>query len=256
MNEKILNNLGFDIKEARVYLASLELGPALVTEIAKKATINRTTAYHILEKLCVQGLVSRASGQAAKRKYTPESPAQLLSLFQGKQKNLNKKIGMVKNLLPVLDNLYKDKNKPMMRFYEGIDGIKKIYLETLKSKEEVLAIGDIDEWQDKDFQKWVRYYAKKRAANKIHERGLITATQKGKEWVKNYPANKKYSQFRWLPKDRFPYMGSEVDVFEDKVVIVLLKKPHRLGVLIQSPELARIIKTLFELAWEAVEKYN
>ncbi|EFK94975.1 transcriptional regulator, TrmB [sediment metagenome] len=256
LNEKNLCDLGLKVKEARVYLATLELGQSLVTDISQKAAVNRTSGYHILERLCVRGLVIRTSGQGAKRKYAAEPPAYLLNIYEGKQKNLTRKIEKIKTLLPALNNLYKDKNKPVIKFYDGSEGIKKVYLETLKSKEEILAVGDIDEWENPVFNKWIRQYAKKRAARKIYERGLITATEKSAAWVNNYPATKKYSHFRWLPKDRFPYLGSEVDIYEDKVVVVLLKKPNYLGVLIQSAELARIMKTLFELAWEAAEKYN
>lgn len=58
MLAKILQNIGLTEKEAKVYLACLELGPQPVSEIAKKARINRVTAYDILEKLLKKGLVN------------------------------------------------------------------------------------------------------------------------------------------------------------------------------------------------------
>ncbi|MFH1456634.1 MAG: helix-turn-helix domain-containing protein [Patescibacteria group bacterium] len=256
MDEKTLIKLGFNIKEAKVYIACIELGPSFVTDIASRSAINRTTTYHILEQLCIYGLISKTSGHASKKKYSPEHPINLLYFFENKQKTASKNTEKVKLLLPFLSDIYKSKNKPIMKFYEGTDGIKKIYSETLKSKTEILAIGDIDEWEDKNLKNWVKQYAKKRTSNKIYERGLITSTEKGINWVTKYPATTKYNNFRYLPKEKFPYLGSEVDIFEDKVVIVLLKKPNRLGVLIQSKELSTVMKTLFELAWEAAEKYN
>ena len=53
LDEKQLKSLGFSEKEARVYLALLELGPSTTTEIARKSKINRTTGYDILESLAL-----------------------------------------------------------------------------------------------------------------------------------------------------------------------------------------------------------
>ena len=53
-----LQELGLSEKEARVYLALFELGPSVVSGLAKKAGINRSTTYVILETLAKRGLVS------------------------------------------------------------------------------------------------------------------------------------------------------------------------------------------------------
>ena len=42
MLEKILKNIGLNEKEAKIYLALLELGKSKVPEIAKKAELKRT----------------------------------------------------------------------------------------------------------------------------------------------------------------------------------------------------------------------
>ena len=48
----ILQNLGLNPKEAAIYVAAMELGTAsAVSIIAKKANINRTTAYDILRHM-------------------------------------------------------------------------------------------------------------------------------------------------------------------------------------------------------------
>ena len=57
MKEK-LEKLGFSPKEADVYISLLELGSAVVSDVAKKAGINRSTAYVLLESLEKKGFVS------------------------------------------------------------------------------------------------------------------------------------------------------------------------------------------------------
>jgi sugar-specific transcriptional regulator TrmB len=61
--ENLISQLGLDETEGKVYLALLELGPATVDEITKKAGINRTLGYYALEKLGWYGLVDRATGK-------------------------------------------------------------------------------------------------------------------------------------------------------------------------------------------------
>jgi sugar-specific transcriptional regulator TrmB len=55
--DKLLQ-LGLSEKEAAVYLALLSLGKGTVTSITRKAGINRTTGYDILNALATKGIVS------------------------------------------------------------------------------------------------------------------------------------------------------------------------------------------------------
>ena len=50
-----LRAFGFDAKEARVYLAGLELGPTTVLELSRRTQLARTTLYPILEDLLSTG---------------------------------------------------------------------------------------------------------------------------------------------------------------------------------------------------------
>ena len=51
-----LQQIGLTEKEAKVYLAALELGEKAVQVIAQKAGVNRATTYFILESLIEKGL--------------------------------------------------------------------------------------------------------------------------------------------------------------------------------------------------------
>ena len=74
--QKSLEFIGFSEKEVLVYLALLELGKGTVTQISKKAGINRPTAYHVLSSLESKDVV-KASGKEPKQEYVAESPDQI-----------------------------------------------------------------------------------------------------------------------------------------------------------------------------------
>ncbi|MEI6144413.1 MAG: helix-turn-helix domain-containing protein, partial [Candidatus Berkelbacteria bacterium] len=75
--EATLKNLGFSENEAKVYLASLEMGVSSAQEIAKKADILRTTGYSVLEQLVVRGVIIKTKKNSVNR-YFAESPESLV----------------------------------------------------------------------------------------------------------------------------------------------------------------------------------
>ena len=254
--EEHLKKLGLDENEAKVYLALLELGPALASEISKKASINRTTSYDILERLAGHGLVAKASGAGIRKKYSAEPPSRLTTFLKNKQKIYAKRAELAESFIPDLNLIYKEKKKPTIKFFEDTEGLKAIYNETLKSKEEILSILDLEGWTEEDLAEWGREYNKKRARLKIPERLLVLKSPEGIKWMKNYPTTLKYTEYRWIPKEKFPFFYTEINIYEDKVVVALLKKPHRIGMMVQSESFANIQKAMWNLAWEGAEKYN
>ena len=71
--QNAFQRLGLTRKESDVYFAFLSMGVGKVSDIAKKAGINRTNAYDILANLSKKGLVS-ISGKEPKQEYRCENP--------------------------------------------------------------------------------------------------------------------------------------------------------------------------------------
>ena len=247
-----IKKLGLEESEARVYKAVLELGSATVSEITAKAAITRTLGYHVLEKLSVQGLVDRASGRGKKIIYSANHPRNLLQYVRNNKNKWERRIVEAEQLLPELVSLYKIAEKPTIRYQEGVAGVKSIFSESLESKTEILSILDIEGWDTPEFRVWGKDYNTERSRKKIHERILILDTPKGREWMKYYRGSFKYTQYRWIKPNQLPGIidfGGEVNVYEDKVVMALLKKPNVMGVLIESSALSNILRGMFEIAW-------
>lgn len=245
-----IRKLGLNENEIKIYFALLELGPSLVSKIAQKAGINRTSCYDILERLVKYNLITYASGQGSKKEYSAMPPYNLISFLERKQKEKNKQLEKLKTKLPELKMLYKEINKPSIKFFEGTKGVKAIYQETLKSKTEILSVGDCEEWADADLISWGKKYNQERTRLKIKERVIIPNSSTTTKWFKNYPTSLKYTDYKILPKDKINFtFNGEINIYEDKLVIVLLKKPNRMGIMITSKDLVKILKALFEITW-------
>lgn len=105
INKDQLVNLGFSDKEASVYLALLELGPSTTTEISRRAKINRTTGYDILESLASDGLIN-ILGETKIQKFVAENPDKVIVFLENKIKKGEERLKQAYNLLPELFSIY------------------------------------------------------------------------------------------------------------------------------------------------------
>src|SRR3989338_10457851 len=110
-----LLEMGFSEKEAKIYMALLSLGKGTVSEITRKAGINRTTGYDILNDLVQKRLIS-VSGKEPKQEYIAESPDRIL---EEKAEQLK----LAKALIPQLKSMHTVAGRPKVRFYEGKQGL-------------------------------------------------------------------------------------------------------------------------------------
>ena len=76
-----LQKFGLSEKEAKIYLALLELGTATVSDIAEKAEINRSNTYVLLNSIAERDLVSisERNGYYTLKQLSPSACSRLLS---------------------------------------------------------------------------------------------------------------------------------------------------------------------------------
>lgn len=251
-----IKNLGLEESEAKIYLALLELGPSTVTNLTSKAKITRTLGYHALEKLSWQGLVNKISTGSKKIIYSAEHPRALLQYTKNKRGQWEKNLEKVEELLPDLISLYKISDKPTIKFKQGQQGVVDIYYESLESATEFLCVWDVDAWLNSGIFEYGNNYFKERNRRKKFARILVLDTLASRQWVKDHKFNLRYTEYRWAKPELMVGIsdfGGELNIYEDKVNIVTLKKPNQFGVIVQSKTLTNLMRALFELAWHVGE---
>lgn len=246
-----LQKLGLTDKEAALYLVTLEFGEASpVSTLARKAGINRTTAYDILENLVRRGLVV-TSEHKGYRTYRAQAPDQLVAHLQAESERYLRLSQEAKDILPELATHYHAlSDRPRVYFYEGEEGLVRVYEETLTSTEEIRAFANAQVNQDILGWYFPKYY-ERRAAKKIPIRGLLMDTPVDRELHRIDKTHLRES--RILPKSKLDFTP-EVNFFDDKIMIADWKE--KLGIIIESREITKLFKQVFELAWEAAEKYE
>ncbi|MDD5318523.1 MAG: helix-turn-helix domain-containing protein [Candidatus Pacebacteria bacterium] len=237
-----LTSFGFSKKEADVYIAILELGKGTVSQISRKAGINRTTGYDILNSLLNKNVVS-VSGKEPKQEYSAESPTNITEYLKKQAAALEEQIKESESLVPELNILHSKKNRPKIRFYEGIEGLKKVYEDTLTSPETIRAYATIDDMH-KALPNYFPEYYKRRAAKNIFILGIVPETELGKERSRRNTEEKREISF--VPADKY-YFSPEINIYGNKIMIASWRE--KLGIIIESEEIADAMKKIHDLAW-------
>jgi len=242
---ELLQGLGFKPQETKIYLACLQLGISPVSTIAIEAGIQRTEAYLILEKLHKAGIVSFIE-QNGKKHYSA------ISLEKFKKIQLEK-VKKFEALIPELKVLEKVSGRPKVQFFEGREGIKLALDDTLNQPRgsEILAYFTGEGYYQDD-PEFAKRYVDKRTKKGIKVRMIGADTLATRDWTQHDQAQLRTT--RLVPSDQFPFTN-EYDIYGNKVAIISLQD-ELLAVIIESESIVKTQKAIFELAWEAAEKYH
>ena len=246
-----LINLGLSEKEAKVYLASLELGSSSVAQIAKESKVNRATTYVILEALAKMGLVGKIE-EDKKTFYAASHPESLERIFEIQLKDINERRKSLEKILPdlrLVDN--KKSGKPIIKFYEGREGSitsnYEIYSQKIdqNKQEPIRLIYPKDKapiiFSKEEMEKARKVRLEKKIKSKVlcTSSGEVTSTEDGD---------------RLKIPDKYK-INADIDIYGEMVRIASLGKKLP-SILIKDKDIAETFKSIFELAWEGVKSLN
>jgi len=244
MLEADLQDLGLSKNESKVYLTVLELGASFVSSIANKSGISRVNCYYILDNLVKLGIVSSFTQNKIKY-YSIESPKILISKQQEKLQKAKK---ILPELLSITNSLA---YKPKIQYYEGLEGIKNIFEDTLSSKNELLGYTNLKDLPNVLTEDFLINYAKRKIDRKIKTRMLSPMSKEAKTYIdKYYPKqfNKNLIEIFYINSKEFKF-DYEITIYENKTAIVSLNPSELMGLIIESPLYAKTQKSIFNLAW-------
>ena len=238
-----LADFGLSENEARVYAASLAMGPTTVQKIALQANLKRTTVYAVVESLRRLGLMNTVV-DGFKRKYAPEDPERLEIILEQRKKHLTE-------YLPYLSGLFNLKGSSgMIKYYEGIAAVKNVYealIRDIKRNDRYMVIANQDQWLALD-ERHFRDFTERRARMDIDIRMLITDGKRAREW-KQYQKN--YNcKVKILPKE----VVFSVDiVITPQHMLIQPLHPPIMAMTIENEQVIQMQQELFEILWHSVK---
>lgn len=248
--KKVLLAIGFSDKEAQVYLATLTLGRGTASVIARRAHIQRTTSYQILNSLFDKGLVS-LTGKEPKQEYVAESPDRLQEYIKNQLEKKQKDLKQAESILiPQLKSIHNIENRPKVLFYEGKEGLERVYEDTLTSSEEIRAYASVED-VSVALPHYFPLYFKRRAAKGIPIRAIFPESPEARSLSKFNKEEKRISLL--VPNKEFSF-HPEINIYDNKVMIASWRES--LGIIIESTEIADAMKKIFELAWTEAQRLD
>lgn len=242
-----LIKLGLSEKEAKVYVASLEIGAATSDELAKHAKLNRSTTYVLLQELMKTGLVSTFK-KGKKTFFAPESPHNLTQIIERRRQELDEQKNLLQSFVPELLSLYTTSGvRPIVRSFEGKGGLITMRNEVLKTKtksKEIHVALAYDNMRALFTDAELMDFSSRRAKLGIKSYALYTKT--GDDVVLT-----KLQELKRVDKDKFPFT-SDIYIFGDSVAFASYGKDIA-GVIIESPSLAETMRSVFSVAWNSAQ---
>ncbi len=238
-----LAELGLAPKEADTYLAMLELGASSVQDIAKKAGINRTTTYVMIEALKKHNLVSTFE-RGKKTLFAAENPQHLVEILTRQMGTIQNKKSRLEESLPRLLAIFNTvEDKPKVRFLEGEEPVREIMNEVGMSREEMWEMYAVDEHLIEILNKLQTHETRVETSRRLRGRSLITIKP---GFMLPY-FDTRNTEIRALDWSAHQFTG-DISLFKDRVYIFVYK--GRVGAIaIESKEIVEIIRALFEMAW-------
>jgi len=249
MVEKLLEELGFSDKEVKVYLVALRLGMQPASVLAKHLKMNRVTAYVICKKLIEKG-VANAVTRNNIQYFTVERPEALVKYAERQERAWEQRKKSVEKAVPEFSDYLRDVSSlPKVRFYEGIEGIKTVYEDTLSQGSPIRAFLTVDTIP-KDLKDYlVHTYMNELLERKIESQIVMSDSK----WARRYAVRdeKYHRKTVFVKPGRFPF-ETEIALYgKDRVAFISFREGDLTGVVIENQAIYNTLVAVFELLFEA-----
>jgi sugar-specific transcriptional regulator TrmB len=247
--EQDLKSIGLEEKEAKVYLAALELGPTSIQDLTEKSGIKRSTVYEMIKSLEEKGLISETS-KGKRRLMVASEPERL-------KQNITAKERLLKEILPELKSLNNIGNvKPNIRYYEGKEGLRQIYKDTLTTKNKLtLWVSPIQSMLETIGEDFLNSYVEERTRLGIWVNSVYITSQKVDDYKYLDPTTfeKTLRQIRFTSPDI--NIKNTMCIYDNKVAIISSRK-EGFGFIMESIDYAETMRVFHNLLWNTSKNYG
>ncbi len=251
MDIDALINLGLSDEESQIYLSLLTRGPSSASDLAKNTKVKRTYIYSVSAALVKKGLISQVK-KGKTTVFNSLSPDKLLTLAQEKKQKAAQAEQTLEAILPGLKTKFEVVDaKPVVTYYEGVEGVKKVYLDTIKEGKEIYSFmqnADIDP----NFREWLKnVYVQDRVKFNIRAKVILASGDFAEDYIKK--SKDLLREVKIVPNKKYPFQ-IEANIYGDKVAFMNFKsKSDPLGIIIENKDLAQTLLTFFNLTWDSIK---
>jgi predicted transcriptional regulator len=245
-----LQQIGLSEVETSIYLLLLKDGPSTPLILSRKTKINRTSIYRTTEKLIQKGLVSELI-ESNTTKYSATDPQYLSIIYQEEKNRLSKLETSLNATIHELSAMNLEASSPVeIKHYRGLDGLKQVLWNVLKSGNEKDVLGYAREFMeshiDAEFMETWRNEICKRG---MHNYELTNTPEDGHVWTANLEyVEKHYTQKYLSPK--ILEIHHQIWIYGDTLMYYNFENADFWAIEIINSEIALVQRQLFWIMWE------
>jgi len=238
-----LRQIGLSEKEAKVYLALLQLGRSTAYSVAVLAALKRPTTYLILDELVKTGFVVEIPS-AVKKLYEAKPPEEIFAMAKERMK-------VAESALPNIQSLARKKQgKTQTLYFEGLSGLEQALKYRINDQRGQEAIGFYAASSDMPAEATELTKAWEEDCKKynIKVRGFIP-----KKYLSSVSSKKDKElgrSFKPLPNESYSSRVS-LDTVGDMVRFIDTISPIPQATIIESAEAAKAMRQIFDRMWLA-----
>ena len=183
--------------------------------------------------------------------FAGEYPEKLLENIINKQSELKQREIEITGLLPELNAIFNfSAHKPRVKFFEGREGIKQIYQDTLYNNKEILAFLSIKEFDKQLLRQLYKEYVPLRIKKGIPAYVIAPGEPLSAEYKKR--DKDELRETRLVDPKKYPF-SIEIDIYNNKVSLMSYTANELFGVIIESEQVHKTMKFIFKLIWENIK---
>lgn len=235
-----LQDLGLETSESKVYITLLEIGEGFVSNVAKRAGVNRVNCYNILDNLVKKGLVL-SNSKKGYQSYRALPPRVLFN-------SIEEKFQAAKQILPQLETLYKSKEfRPTVNYYDQPEQIEKVIKTMLETEHELLGYTSLKNLIENFRDTVIKGISTRKNRAKI----LVPNNEEEKRMIDELKSKNflpQYFEVLAINPKEFNF-ESGVFIYEKRIVSISYEKEELLCVETESSVQAKTQQAIFHLAW-------
>lgn len=242
----ILKRAGLNEAQASVYGCLLKNGAMTPTELASYTKQSRENCYMITKKLAELGLIEQIGDKKAK--YRILNPSNLEVLVEKRRRIMAKNEKFVKeNISSLLDIFYANNEMPGARTLEGIEGVKEVFRDNLRTKKDIYFIRTTADkvLSGEENDNFLHNYRDQLPLLGIHTYAL---TPVNKEAIKKARTGRDEAiNFHriWMPQEDYT-APVEIQAYGDKVALIAFGETQ-MATIITSPIIAEAMRQILKI---------
>jgi HTH-type transcriptional regulator, sugar sensing transcriptional regulator len=238
-----LVGLGLTEAEASIYIAVLGAGPSSILDISRNAHLNRSTIYYAIQALKEKHLIGETVRGKKKLLFAED--------LVGLKRSLEQKVLRIDDLAAEAKAMAKGAGgKPVLRFSQGLDGIKAVFESAAHAKEKamygIVGLDKLNESSKALLEYWGGPYTKLRKKYGTIAKLVMPDTPQSVEYKKLDA--ERLRETKLVPVSSYNF-ESEFLVHDDVTDLFVFTKQEQFAISIQSGAIANTMKMIWRIVW-------